>query len=166
MADEKTQTTNFDVWFFRVVWAGLLGVLAVMTIWMASLAIDIAMAGGEGAGRKASVFLAVQMITMAALAWAVVRTPRQWRAFVDRAAANAPHVATIRRHRMIDWLRRTWDETNPMRVFARPPPNTWSAIDIRLRNEGWDMRRVRCRSIDKRSPLWWCGQVYWVYSQS
>ena len=39
---------------------------------------------------------------------------------------------------MIDWLSRTWDETNPMKVIELPPTNTWPMINTRLRGEGWD----------------------------
>lgn len=118
MADERVRMTRFDVWFFRAMWISLLGVLAGLVVYIAVISIDIATAGGDGAGRRAGVFLAIQAVLMATLAWAVVRTPRQWRAF-DARVANAPHAdARTRRYRMIDWLRRAWQETDPTKDIA------------------------------------------------
>ncbi len=111
---EKVRT-KFDVWFFRVIWIGLLVILATLAVWIAIDAVNIAMAGGEGAGWKAGVLLAIQAVVMATLARAVMRTPKQWRAFTDRSAAGAL-VSTSHdgiKPRIANWLKRTWQETDP-----------------------------------------------------
>lgn len=130
MADEKVRITRFDAWFFRAMRIGLLAAMAFLAVYVAVIAIDIATSGRDGAGRQAGVLLAIQAVLMVTLAWAAIRTPRQWRALAGRAA-DAPHVATGR-HRMIGWLRTTWRKTDP-EGLSPPPPRP---DDSRLRAAG------------------------------
>lgn len=113
MADERMRITRFDMWFFRVAWVGMLLLVFAIIIYVSAIAISIATAGHEGAGRQAGVLLAIQAVLMVLLVWGMMRTPWMWRTLNACVAADAPHVAARGRQRMIDWLRRTWQETDP-----------------------------------------------------
>lgn len=149
MSDEK-RITRFDMWFLRAMWIGLLGAIAALTVWIASFAITIAMAGGEGTGLKAGVLLALAAVLLATLVWAAISTPRQWREFIDRAEAGPSGVAATRwRSRMIDWLgigwlRDTWRDTDPANDTV--PTAAELPDDDRLRAVGLDddaIKRLR-----------------------
>lgn len=156
MAD-KVRMTRFDMWFFRAMWIGLLGMLVGLIAYITVIASSIGAEFAEGAARKVGMLIALQAVLVATTVWAAMRTARQWRALVDRVAADAPHVAT-ERHRTIGWLRRTWRETDPTDGLAPPPlPD-----DDRLRAVGLgddDIKRLRANPQAFSHTLWVCSRV-------